>query len=196
MMQSILFSIFFFYVFKQRNDKVDLIRTGCGNSWIDVSNLSDSFLKIWPQRTVRHLAWPEIEVWNTRHAQHCPAKSSLYLDKRQRGQSTEWWQVKSHLSSFTLNPLVPHSLLLPPLYNRALVKLDNKEGCDRNLPKTLADCQKEELTTVLKRIPVTLRGWFERLSISHTVPQPIGIIFFFFFYTGYYCCNKWSVWVL
>jgi len=109
-----------------------------------------------------------------------------------RGQPTEWWQVKSHLSSFTLNPLVPHSLLLPPLYNRALVKLDNKEGCDRNLPKTLTDCQKEELTTVLTRIPATPRGWFEWLSISQTVPQPIGSIFFFFLHS----CNKWSVWVL
>lgn len=133
-----------------------LIRAGCENSRVDVSYLSDYFL--WPQRRVRHLAWPGIEVWTYCHAQHCPAESSLYRDTKQRGQPTEWWQVKSHLSSFALNPLVPHSLLLPPFYNRALVKLDNKEGCDRNLPKTLTYCQKEELTTVLNRIPATQRG--------------------------------------
>lgn len=159
-------------VFKPWNDKVDLIRTGCGNGWIDVSYLSDYFLKMYPPLTSEENKTPGLARNRSVnvHAMHNTVQQNQACTVTQgKGGSQlnddKWRAIYLHLPSI---PLFHTACCCLRFYNRALVKLDNKEGCDRNLPKTLTYCQKEELTTVLNRIPATQRGWFVRLSI-HTL---------------------------
>ncbi len=155
----------------------EIIRlTQSGNGWIDVSYLSDYFLKMYPPLTLEENETPGLDrnrSVNVR-AMHNTVQQNqaCTVTQGKRGSQLnddKWRAIYLHLPWIPLFHIACCCLLF---YNRALVKLDNKEGCDRNLPKTHILSEGRAYNSA-RQNPSESEGLVCEAQCSHIVQQPI-----------------------